>query len=100
MKHGTAKFIDWMILKPVAVFYGPVLILYGIFSSKGSWLHILMGIFGITVVSMIGGALYPKATPSDLASGRAWNDIGPDNEDHGKSIDVDIPNIKTRLNKH
>lgn len=100
MKHSTAKFVDWMILKPVAVIYGPGLILYGIFSHKGSWFHILLGIVAIIVASLIGGALYPKSTPSDLSSGRAWDDIGPDNEKHGESIDVDMPNIKTRLNKH
>ncbi len=98
MKHRTAKFIDLMILKPVAFFYSPVIILYGLFSNNGSWLHIFIGLLGFTVSCMIGGSLYPKATPEDIASGRAWDDIGPDNEKHGLAIDIDMRQIKIKHN--
>jgi hypothetical protein len=89
-----------MILKPIAVLYGPILVLYGIFSKKGSWIHILFGVAGMFVAILIGGAIYPKSTPSDLASGRAWDDIGADNEIHGQSINIEMLNIKIRHNNY
>ena len=96
MKHRTAIIIDWFILKPIAVFYCPYLVLYGFFSSKGSGTHIFLGIMGIVITSIIGQSLYPKATPSDIATGRAWSENGPDNEKQGQEINVDIQQIKIR----
>lgn len=101
-----------MILKPIAVFYGPSLALYGlygiVFSGKiswvqkllgsGSWYHVLAGIAGMLISSMIGQALYPKSTPEDMRAGRAWGDESPDNELYSQSIRIDIKPIKTRHN--
>lgn len=99
MKHRTAKFIDWIILKPI-LFYSTMLIPYGIFFSKGSWIHSLLGIVGVVITGMIGQSLYPKSTPSDLSSGRACDEIGPDNEEQAQSINVEMKQIKIRHDKN
>lgn len=52
-----AKFIDWFMLKPMAVLYGPGLIIYGIFFKNGTWIHVSIGVSCIVVASMIGQTL-------------------------------------------
>lgn len=94
MKYGTAKFIDWIILKPIALIYAPCFILYGIFSGQGYWIHVVIGILGIMVSGGIGQRLYPKAQPSDLSSGRAWEVNGPDNEEQAQEINTAIKQKK------
>jgi hypothetical protein len=79
MKHSTSVAFDRMILTPI-LFACVSLLIYGVFFESGTWKHIMIAIFGIMVTSMIGQSLYPKATPSDLASGRAWDDNEPDNQ--------------------
>ena len=100
MKHRMATTIDWIILKPVAVLYAPAFILYGIFSKNGGVIHIVLGIAGIFIAGLIGQVLYPKATPDDLLSGRAWEGIGPDNEKNSQNINVDIRQIKIKNNRY
>jgi len=77
MKHSTAIAFDKMILKPI-FFICTLLTIYGVFFENGTWKHILIGIGGIMVTAVIGQSLYPKATPADLASARAWDKNGPD----------------------
>jgi len=77
VKHSTAIAFDKTILKPILLVCA-LLIIYGVIFEAGTWKHILIGVVGIMVTAGIGQSLYPKATLSDLSSGKAWDKNGPD----------------------